>query len=147
MYLTSVFFFSKHCSNNIWNTFLDPFEQETFQALAYHHHPQNLQAVQLQHVFNSWAYWLWETFLLLIYSIFQVKKCPTNSFLFLTQTTYSSSKMIHLVEIFNISCWSLFFIQCSFLSGRAILRRHQLFVGFSSRCRPITYWEWSDTVT
>ena len=33
--------------------FLIPFEQETFQGLAYHHHPQNLQAVQLQQVFNS----------------------------------------------------------------------------------------------
>ena len=110
MYLTSVFFFSKHCFNNIWNTFLDPFEQETFQALAYHHHPQNLQAVLLQHVFNSWTYWLWETFLLLIYSILQVKNAQLIHFFFLHRPRIHLPKwyillkfLIFLAEVFSSS--------------------------------------------
>ena len=45
------FFLKKNCCN-ISNAFLDPVEQETFRALAYHHHLQNLQ---LQQVFNSWS--------------------------------------------------------------------------------------------
>ena len=45
-------FFSKYCCN-ISNTFLDPIEQGTIWTLLYHDHPQNLQSVQLQQVFNS----------------------------------------------------------------------------------------------
>ena len=32
------------------------------------------------------------------------------------------------------------------LSGHATLWGHRFFVGLSSRCRPITYWHWSDIV-
>ena len=31
-------------------------------------------------------------------------------------------------------------------SGHAIFWRHRFFVGFLSRCRPITYWHWSNIV-
>ena len=31
-------------------------------------------------------------------------------------------------------------------SGRAMLWQHRFFVGFSSWCRPFTYWDWSDIV-
>ena len=100
------FFFKKNCCN-ISNTFLDPVEQETFRALAYHHH--------LSKIFKLFNYSKFSTLEVSKFTrVCKVENVPTNSFHFFTRTTYLSFKMIHRVETFNNCSWSLLFIQCSF---------------------------------